>query len=54
MFALQKYIKPEALPIELGGDMNIPDKSWLYNALLERELKKEQNRGKKHRKNFAY
>jgi len=52
MLAVQKYITPRALPIELGGDMNIPDKSWLYNALLERDLKKEhQGRNKKNRNN---
>lgn len=52
MLAIQKYITPRALPIELGGDMNIPDKSWLYNALLERDLKKEHlGRNKKNRNN---
>ena len=39
MFNLQKFIYPDVLPRELGGDHTIVDKSWLYNALLERELK---------------
>ena len=54
MFGLQKYITPQVLPLELGGDQNITDKSWLYNALLERELKKDHARNRKSRKNFAY
>jgi len=55
MFGLQKYITPQVLPLELGGDQNITDKSWLYNALLERELKKDHHgRNRKRRKHFAY
>ena len=44
MFNLHKYIPSEALPRELGGDLDVVDKSWLYNALLEREQKQEQHK----------
>lgn len=52
MLKIQRYIHADVLPIELGGDFIIPDKSWLYNALYEREVldeKKTRNRSRKNR-----
>lgn len=53
---LQRYIHPDALPRELGGDLTVPDKSWLYNALHERELLQEkiQRKKSKRHKKFKY
>ena len=39
MFALQRFMHGDVVPRELGGNYTIVDKSWLYNALLEREVK---------------
>ena len=50
MLKIQRYIHADVLPIELGGDFIIPDKSWLYNALHEREVlheKRSRSRSKK-------
>ena len=43
MFNIHKYIHPEVLPRDLGGDLMLIDKSWLYNALYEREIKQGRN-----------
>lgn len=46
------------LPLELGGDLKVVDKSWLYNALLEREIKEEQkmkrNKPRRKQKPFKF
>ncbi|XP_002160878.1 clavesin-1 [Hydra vulgaris] len=47
LFELQNYIKADALPRELGGDLLITDKSWLYKALLEKEVFKGKSERKK-------
>lgn len=39
MLNLQRYISPDVLPAELGGDYIIEDKSWLYKALMERDAR---------------
>ena len=39
LFALQRFIHGDVVPREVGGNYTIVDKSWLYNALLEREVR---------------
>ncbi|XP_065063018.1 clavesin-2-like [Rhopilema esculentum] len=40
---LHSYVHPSVLPPDLCGDLKVSDKSWLYKALLDREVSKHKS-----------